>query len=420
MNRITILPLLWLAICAGAEPRYRLSAPRDDPTDPAIWPNQASRANSDQWLAQHHDSIRRMEPRVLVINFHNKTPRTKLEMQVSDLITALGEASRYHGYSDSNAPVFLNYRVFKFVDLRDENSPQRNSEKVPFKPGKTNGFNIDYNQFFSAEFANYYAVPDPLEPGRFLRLDELVAAGYVHEVWFLADQVKGFGAFEVVEEKPLYDESFKQVDKRFVQAGNGGDREQKWTGRSLRIGFINVTRGVGCFMESLSHGMEGTSTSKAIPYFTKYFGEYAGYDLRNRWNVPFSTLYELPYNGKKVEYPAADRAVILWGKTEISLTNYFVTGGNAHWPPNARGHYDLDNKAAVLSTIEDWRMGSGPGGTDLRKPFTNEAFNRYRKLAPDCMGAWLIYWRQNMPGLDNRQKDELGKPMKNWWPFLFY
>ena len=44
----------------------------------------------------------------------------------------------------------------------------------------------------------------------------------------------------------------------------------------------------------------------------------------------------------------------------------------------------------------------------------------YREMAPDCMGAWLIYWRQNMPGLDNKQKDDEGKPMKNWWPFLFY
>jgi hypothetical protein len=41
-------------------------------------------------------------------------------------------------------------------------------------------------------------------------------------------------------------------------------------------------------------------------------------------------------------------------------------------------------------------------------------------MAPDCMGPWLVYWRQNMPGLDNRQKDADGRPMKNWWPFLFY
>jgi hypothetical protein len=45
--------------------------------------------------------------------------------------------------------------------------------------------------------------------------------------------------------------------------------------------------------------------------------------------------------------------------------------------------------------------------------------DRYRDLDPDCMGAWLDYWRQNMPGRDNRQKDDAGRPMKIWWPFLF-
>jgi hypothetical protein len=415
------LLLSWAPVQSfGAETPYQVSSPTEDPASETVWPNQTSRANSDSWLAKHHDQIRVMQPRVLVINFHNKSSRAKLEKQVSDLIAALAEGSRYHGYVNSNAPAFLQYRVFKFVDLREEGSTQANSSKVPFKAGKTNGFNMDYNRFFSDEFAKDYGVPDPKQPNRFLRLDELVDGGYVNELWFLADQTKGFGAYEVVEEKPLYNEAFEKVGNRFVQAGNGGDREQKWTGRSLRIGFINVTRGIGCFMESLSHGMEGNSTSKAIPYFTRYFSEYAGYDLKKRWGLPFPTFYAMAYDGKKVSYPKPDEAVIRWQNKEITVTNYYVIGGNAHWPPNARSHYDLDNTAAVLSTIEDWRIGSGPGGKDLAKPFTNEAFGRYRKVAPDCMGAWLIYWRQNMPGLDNKQKDDEGKPMKNWWPFLFY
>jgi hypothetical protein len=78
-----------------------------------------------------------------------------------------------------------------------------------------------------------------------------------------------------------------------------------------------------------------------------------------------------------------------------------------------------DNPTAVLSAIEDWRIGSGPGGKDLAKPRTNEAFARNREAAPDCMGPWRIYWRQNFPGVDNRQKDDAGKPMKNSRPFLF-
>jgi hypothetical protein len=45
---------------------------------------------------------------------------------------------------------------------------------------------------------------------------------------------------------------------------------------------------------------------------------------------------------------------------------------------------------------------------------------QYRDLAPDYMGRWLVYWRQNMPGYRNKSRDKQGKPMKNWWPFLFY
>jgi hypothetical protein len=44
----------------------------------------------------------------------------------------------------------------------------------------------------------------------------------------------------------------------------------------------------------------------------------------------------------------------------------------------------------------------------------------YYSVAPDCMGPWLVYWRMNMPGLDNPCLDNAGQPMKNWWVFLFY
>jgi hypothetical protein len=391
-----------------------------DPADPTVWPNQTSRANSDFWLVQHHDQLRRMSPRLLVLNFSNEADREKLDGITRALIAALAEGSRYHGYRDSNAPAFLNYQVFKFVDLRDPDKTQGNSAKVPFKPGLTNGFNMDYQRYFSDEFAAYYGVRDPANLARWLRLDELVDRGYVHEVWFFAEHLPGFGAYEVVEEKPLYDEQFRRQGNQFVQAGNGGDAGQKWTGRSVRIGFINASRGIGCFLESLSHGLEGMANSKAIPYFTRYFHEYAGQDLNRRYDLPWSSFYPLWGKDSGVEYPNERTAIVRFRQRTWTLTNYVAFGGNAHWPPNGRRHYDLDNTAPVLSTIEDWRIGSGPGGNDIVKPWTNEAFARYRQMAPDCMGPWLIYWRQNMPGLDNKQKDERAKPMKNWWPFLFY
>lgn len=67
-----------------------------------------------------------------------------------------------------------------------------------------------------------------------------------------------------------------------------------------------------------------------------------------------------------------------------------------------RRHYDLDNTEPVLSTIEDWRIGSGPTGKDLVKPWTNAAFRNYHDLALDCTGPWLLYRQQNMLGLDNK------------------
>jgi hypothetical protein len=396
--------------------------PWNDPDDLHMWPNTTSRANSDPWLAENHDAIRRLRPRLLLINYSNEHSREHLDKLARQIIAALAESSRYHGYRDAKAPAFLEYRVFKFVDLRDPPPSRGDGRRAPLKArAGRNDINLDYGAFFSPEFAERYAVPDPREPGRFLRLDELLDGGYVHEVWLFGagsdDRVR---ALEVVEEKPRYDAEFHKVGREWVQAGNGGDPNQPWVGRSVRIGFVNASRGPGCFLESLAHGLEGTANSGAVPYFTKYFKEYADFNLTQRYNLPFDSLYAVDYGGKPIRYPDRMTMIVNHGGKEFRVDNYVPAGGNAHFPPNARGHYDLENDQPVLSTIEDWRIGSGPGGKDATQPFTNRAFRAYRELAPDCMGAWLVYWRQNMPGFENRQRDDSAKPMKNWLPFLFY
>ncbi len=404
-----ILPCI---LCAAP-----LSTPADDGANLAVWPNQTSRANSDSWLAENHDLIRQMKPRLLILNFSNKARRDHLDRMLDSLIAAIAESSRYHGYRNPAAPAFLQYQLFRFVDLRD-GGPKANSGRLPLKTGR--GFNIDYKRFFSDELARLIGVPDPVNPGRFLRLDELVERGHVHEVWFFAEHTEDLRPYEVVEEKPRYDEHFRRLGREWVQAGNGGDPEQPWTGRSLRIGFINPARGIGCFLENLGHGIEGTANSGAIPYFSRYFKEFAGMDLNQRYpQFQWVSLYALGPKDR-IEYPDAHTAIVIRDGSRIMLNNYLAHGGNVHFPPNARFHYDLHNTQAVFSTIEDWRIGSGPGKRDVAKPWNGEAFAAYRTLAPDCMGPWLVYWRQNFPSLDNRQKDERGQPMRNWWPFLFY
>src|ERR1043166_3765107 len=86
------------------------------PASSGIWPNQESRANSDDWIRLHHNQIRQMRPRLLVLNFVNGLSQEAATKKVQELIAALRESSRYHGYSNPDAPPFLDYQVFKLVN----------------------------------------------------------------------------------------------------------------------------------------------------------------------------------------------------------------------------------------------------------------------------------------------------------------
>jgi hypothetical protein len=187
----------------------------------------------------------------------------------------------------------------------------------------------------------------------------------------------------------------------------------------LRILFFNCERGVGCAMESLGHSLEHMATCGAIPYFTRTFTEYAMLDLDRRYGLPFKSLYAK--GPAPVAYPTPTTMAYgnrWWWRHKCK--GYLCSGGNVHFTPNGRRDYDLSNSAPVMSTIEHWRMRNEPDGADRATPWTPRVLEPFRELAPDCMGRWVVYWRQNMPGLGNRALDDDGKPMKNWWPFLFY
>ena len=62
-----------------------------------------------------------------------------------------------------------------------------------------------------------------------------------------------------------------------------------------------------------------------------------------------------------------------------------------------------------------WRDGTG--ATEL---YDGSQHHAYDAVAPDCMGPFLMWWRQNIPGYQNTALDDDGEPMLNWWPFLFY
>ena len=256
-----------------------------------------------------------------------------------------------------------------------------------------------------------YGFADPDRPGRYLDLAALVDRGLVHEVWLLCVHDRQGGPYEATEVKQVYDGVFRKVSGRSVQAGNGGSPDQPFIGRSLRTLFLNVERGPGCAMESLGHALEGTSRSRAVPYFSRYFDEYAGLDLGRRYGLPFDSLYGREA-GTEVGYPTPTSMSYTWQGGRRTLEGYIPAGGNVHFMPSGRRDYDLDNPATVLSTIENFRLRNGPGGRDRAEPWTAAKFARHRHLADDCMGPWVVSWRQNMPGLSNRAVDDDGIPME--------
>ena len=162
-------------------------------TDETIWPNKVSYTNSDEWIRLHHDEIKVLRPRVLVLNFVNGIKEDDARQRVERVIRIAKEASRYHGFNKPEAPACLEYQIYKIVNLTDpEELPEEsrfegNSSKYPRIPGAMGGQqNLKFETLFSDEYAENYGVQDPSKPGKLLTLGEMISRGIINEVWFLA------------------------------------------------------------------------------------------------------------------------------------------------------------------------------------------------------------------------------------------
>lgn len=406
---------------------YTLTIRYQAPAPSAVeWPNAQSRASSDPWIAQHHAEIRVMRPRVLALNFVNRRTMDEMRAALGGMIDVIREASRYHGYDDAQAPAFLQYELAYAVDLRDATPPAgwpyNNSTRYPREEPVEGYWGFDYERLFTDEYAGYFGIRDPAT-GRNLRLAELVERGLVHEVWIYGDaDVPDGSAAEVLEVKPRYDEARVRIAGAMDRcAGNGcfddEDTLPAELQRTLRIAYFNQGRGYGCFLESLGHGWEsmGSRGRNLIPYLSRYFEEWAGMDLDRRHGLAFPSWYACPYGQPCLTYPTQSSVRYTLPAGTGTLESYDPVCGNAHFTPAGRQHYDLDSDFAVRTSCKRYRDGSG--ASDL---FSRADYDRYRTVAPDCMGPFLMWWRQSLPGLDNRSRDAAGAPMLNWWPFLFY
>ncbi len=420
------------------------------PDDPRVWPNAMSCANSDRWLVDNHELVETLRPRVMVLNYDNGQAQADLLAKANDAIDALREGSRYHGWDPtSSASPALDYQVALDVDLRDDPLPPAgtlppNGDAYPREDPVEELLGLDYGEFFSQEYAEHYGVVDPDDDTRYLTLCEMVEHGMIHDVWFSANpNGETAGGREVVEIKPFYDELRDRIPGPMGYcAGNGCMDPEDFLdlpaecSRSLRLAFIDSTRGPMCFNHSLSHGIEEVGTGESgsyIPYLERYFPNLAGFDLDTRFGTPFDTWYGMCDSATcqgSLQYPNPTFAV--WTETDPTTGMVVQSGnipaydpicGNVHYSPNAPGDYLWQSPIPVQTSCTHFRMQDGPGGADLTESFDHgvlDALGYVGTFSSECAGPWDVWWRQNLPGYQNRAWDETGYPMLNWWPFLFY
>ncbi len=399
--------------------------------EPIAWPNEFSNANSDPWIAQHHREINQMRPKVLALNFVNSRSMAEMDAQMQDMRDIMAEASRWHGYDDPTAPTFLEYEIAYSVDMRDPmpaaDWPYNNSSLYPREEPVEGYWSFDYEKLFSKEYADYYRIEDPSEPGTSLALCDAIDRGLVHEVWVYGNaDVPDVSAAEVIELKPYYDMEGNRLPGAMDRcAGNGCFDEEDVIpcARSIRVAWFNDNRGPGCFLEGHSHAFEGMGRrySTVVPYLSKYFSEFAGMEMDTDYDAPVSNWYACHYGEDCLSY--SDESTVDYAIKndagdvvhEGTIENYDPVCGNVHWTPNSRLHYDMGGTDAVRTSCTHWRDGTGE--TELYDGWQHRA---YDAVAPDCMGPFLMWWRQNIPGYNNTLIDDDGRTMLNWWPFLFY
>jgi len=393
-----------------------------------IWPNGQSSANSDPWLVANHQLIGQLQPKVLVVNFVNGFTDAQVTRKFSDVARAYREATRYHATVDPEAIPFIEFQLARVVNLRDNPVPSgyqfENSTRYP-RTSTTAPFTwMDYGAFFSAAFASHYGYSN--DAGGHYTLCELIDRGLVNELWFIGSgDVPDSAAYESLESKQRYNVSHNKLDGSFDRcAGNGCfDVSVPVCNRSVRIAFINYNRGGGCFLESLGHSFEGMANNGSLPWLRPYFREFGGFDLDTRYGVPFNSWYACSTPGC-VTYSnvTATGMSAAWsvGAQTGTIASYLPACGNAHFPPNGRQHYDITNPQSVPSTCAHYRMRDAPDGGDLIDTYSGNTVAGFFTLAPDCTGAWEVYWRQSFPGRQNLARDDAGQPMLNWWPFLYY
>jgi len=164
-------------------------------------------------------------------------------------------------------------------------------------------------------------------------------------------------------------------------------------GKVVTTMTFNYLREVDVALESFHHRLEG------------FFGHYFTCDFSTAtWPWAGSTTWPYSQCGSLL----SDRYGFV--SRPFAGNNYLGGCGDAHHPPNILTNQDyVYNDTTTIETIcPSWSEDGSAVPTSL-----------------NCQ-AWgcthwgfHLWWMQNVPGLDNLNKDRNGAPQPNWWSYLF-
>jgi hypothetical protein len=195
----------------------------------------------------------------------------------------------------------------------------------------------------------------------------------INELWLaVGDESAGREPPSMVECKPRYDSRGRRVAGSWIGTANAGEcASLPICGVTVRIAHLSPLRGVGC--DLLVRGWAIRGSTRAIPYLA------------------------------------------------ANARNFFTNCGDSEFPPNATARTDFENRTPVQAVCAHYGLHDALDGSDQRESYSFDTLaSLAARYTSDCGAPWQVYWRQNMPGLDNPALAADGGPMKNWWPFLFY
>jgi hypothetical protein len=399
----------------------------DPDCQPTPWPTADGlhTANSDPWLVTHNQVINAMNPEVLVLNFDNGQSTAQAKQYAESVAAQLSVGSAYHGYSDSSAPAFLNYKINKTVDLTDPGAPPMTvSSLLPVTTTNT----FDTTALFSSKtLTALYGYSDG--NGGYLTLCQLFEKGVINEVWIEdgGDPAQNLPRAPLYEEqKQGYDSNGRAIPNDFLTC-IGETNSQGCNipcGVTVRLAHLDPGAGVGCDVQVRGWGIEGMWAALP-PSLATDANAFLNQDFRTRFGVSFDSWTELCGNLPLcVSYPNPMEATSTSGDAQTFDFRPFDQGcGNSMFPPNATFGDDFANATPVNSRCEGFGLSGGSNGGDAYRAYsasTVASLDQMYTGSSRCPSGWQIYWRQSMPGYQNKAHGLGGAQIPNWWPVLFY